>query len=110
MSTHYYALLGVGAEFTPDELDKRRKALAQALHPDRAGGSAERMAEVNAAHACLSDPPSHKLYRAALRSTYPMQCSLCSGTGYRSKQRGFTATVRTVCATCTGAGLVGRTK
>lgn len=50
-----YAVLGVDRAAGDDELKAARRRLAREQHPD-VGGSAERMAEVNAAYDLLIDP------------------------------------------------------
>lgn len=51
-----YEILGVSAGASPDELKQAWRALSRQYHPDRKGGSADRMAEVNEAYRILRDP------------------------------------------------------
>lgn len=51
-----YDVLGVARDATPDELKKAWRRKAKEAHPDREGGSTERMAEVNEAYDMLVDP------------------------------------------------------
>jgi DnaJ-class molecular chaperone len=53
-----YAVLGVPATATPEEIGRAYRRLARSLHPDTAGdqASAARFAEASAAYALLSDP------------------------------------------------------
>ena len=102
MKTHY-EVLGVTASFDADELKRARKERAQELHPDRAQGSHEGMAAVNAAYTVLSDPAQVKRYRAELRATH-IACSKCKATGETFKQRGATRE-RYFCTDCNGVGL-----
>jgi curved DNA-binding protein CbpA len=50
-----YAVLGVERAASGQEIRSARKAAAQRLHPDRAGGDAAEMSRINAACALLSD-------------------------------------------------------
>ena len=45
-----YAVLGLGATATRDEVKAAYRRLAQRHHPDHPGGSAAKMAEINAAY------------------------------------------------------------
>jgi hypothetical protein len=49
-----HEVLGVPPGAGPAELGRARRRLAQGLHPDRAGGDADRMAAVNAAYDALT--------------------------------------------------------
>ncbi len=55
MSDHYETL-GVDKGATPAEIKKAWRRAASAAHPDREGGSTERMAAVNEAYDALIDP------------------------------------------------------
>lgn len=57
-----YDVLKVSKNATPEQLKKSRQALAKTLHPDRDGGDAESMAEVNRAYDLLSDPERRKRF------------------------------------------------
>jgi curved DNA-binding protein CbpA len=50
-----YQTLGVGRKATPDAIKRAYRAMARAAHPDREGGDADLMADVNRAYALLSD-------------------------------------------------------
>lgn len=50
-----YQTLGVGPKATPDAIRRAYRAMARAAHPDRKGGDAQLMADVNRAYALLSD-------------------------------------------------------
>jgi curved DNA-binding protein CbpA len=70
----YYALLGVPATASDDELRRAWRQLALQLHPDRAGaGSTARFQQLSAAYAVLSDPLARLAYdrrrRAAAATT-----------------------------------------
>lgn len=55
-----YEVLGVAKDATQEEIRKAWQRAAKAAHPDRAGGSNERMALVNTAYAILRDPAARK--------------------------------------------------
>ena len=66
----YYAVLGVSAEATDDEIRKAYRRLALQWHPDRnAGdpGAGERFKEVSEAYGVLIDPQKRRDYDAARR-------------------------------------------
>lgn len=106
MTVTHYTTLGVGATFEPEELQAAYLKLARVHHPDRAGGSHARMAEINVARDTLANPQAHRRYRRELRSTLPEECPVCAGQGYISRQRGFKHRIRSLCLGCAGAGLV----
>lgn len=54
-----------------DEIRVAYRRLAQQAHPDRAGGSAARMADLNAAWHVLRDPGRRALYDATLAARRP---------------------------------------
>lgn len=58
----HYDTLGAAAGATQDELKAAYRRQAAAAHPDRDGGSAERMQAVNAAWACLGDKDRRARY------------------------------------------------
>lgn len=55
-----YEVLGVSKEATQAEIRKAWQRAAKASHPDRPGGSDERMALVNTAYAILRDPEARQ--------------------------------------------------
>jgi len=61
-----YALLELNAQASPVEIRAAFRRLAQIHHPDRPGGSAERMAAINRAYAVLGDPSQRRRYDDAL--------------------------------------------
>lgn len=62
----HYAVLGVSAAASTDEIRRAYRDKARAAHPDVAGGDPEtasaRMAAINEAWACLSDPHKRAEY------------------------------------------------
>lgn len=58
----HYETLGVSKEATLAELKAAWRRAASAAHPDREGGSTERMAAVNAAYDALVDPVKRLRY------------------------------------------------
>ena len=103
-----YQLLGVSVSATTAELDLARKGLARIFHPDRPGGNARKMMEINAAHATLSDPSEAKRYAAELRSHLPAVCGTCGATGQLKRMKGFHKITISVCPVCNGAGRVAK--
>lgn len=66
-----YAILGVTAHATPEQLRAAYRDLARQLHPDAVGSSsadAIRMAEVNHAWSVLSDPVARREYDKSQRT------------------------------------------
>lgn len=60
--TTFYETLGIDPSASPADVKAAYRRESAKHHPDRAGGSAERMAEVNRAYACLSDPMKRARY------------------------------------------------
>jgi hypothetical protein len=63
----HYAVLGVVRDASSAELRQAYLALARTHHPDRTGGDAERMREINEAWAVLGDPGRRATYDLSLR-------------------------------------------
>jgi DnaJ-class molecular chaperone with C-terminal Zn finger domain len=105
----HYALLGVTAQATLEELTAARRRVALAHHPDRnpAPASAALMAAANVAFDTLSDEKAHKAYRLGLRKTH-VECGRCHGHGVFKRQKGFTKSVMEACPVCKGVGMVPR--
>lgn len=59
-----YETLGVEPDATPDEIKAAGRRAASQAHPDRPGGSTERMQAVNAARAILEDPERRAAFDA----------------------------------------------
>lgn len=57
-----YEILGVPRDAVDQQVKAAFRREASKAHPDRAGGSAERMAAVNEAYAVLSDPKRREHY------------------------------------------------
>lgn len=57
-----YATFGVPFDSTDEEITAAYRREAQKAHPDREGGSVERMTDVNMAYKILSDPASRAEY------------------------------------------------
>jgi hypothetical protein len=58
----YYTILGVPADFAPDELKKAYKKMSRMTHPDKNGGSTTRFQAVAAAYETLSDVERKEAY------------------------------------------------
>lgn len=57
-----YETLGVARDASPDEIRAAYRRAARAAHPDREGGSTERMQAVNGAYVVLSDAERRQAY------------------------------------------------
>lgn len=57
-----YAVLGVAKDATLEEIKAAYRTASKAAHPDREGGSTERMTDVNVAYMLLSDPERRAQY------------------------------------------------
>lgn len=66
----HYAALGVHPSVSADEIRAAYRRKCAEHHPDR-GGSHERMAEINAAWACLGDPDKRAAYDASRKPAEP---------------------------------------
>ena len=66
-----YALLQVPISASPAEIRGAYRRLAQQHHPDRPGGSAERMAALNRAYAILGNPAARRQYDASRQPARP---------------------------------------
>ncbi len=67
----HYDVLGVARDASPDEVRRAYLALAREHHPDRLGGSHDRMRAVNEAWATLSDPERRRTYDRSLAPAAP---------------------------------------
>jgi len=63
---NHYEVLGLAPAAPPEEVRQAYLRLARRHHPDRAGGDAERMREVNEAWTVLGDPARRALYDLTL--------------------------------------------
>ena len=67
----HYDVLGVPRDASPAEVRRAYLALARRHHPDRVGGSHERMRALNEAWATLGDPQLRSSYDRSLAPTTP---------------------------------------
>jgi len=58
----YYELLGVARDADFDAVKRAYRSKAMSAHPDRNGGSDEKMREIQEAYDCLSDPVKRAMY------------------------------------------------
>lgn len=64
----YYARLGVFPADSIETIKRQYRLLAKMLHPDRDGGDAERMRDINEAWNVLSDPEARAAYDNSTRA------------------------------------------
>lgn len=94
---HHYATLGVYKGADKEELDRARRRLAFAHHPDHGGTG---MGEVNVAYDTLLNEPEK--YLASFGRLAP--CSPCRGEGYRRKVLKGGEVGKVQCSACKGIG------
>lgn len=61
-STNHYEILGVPKNATESEIKRAFRKKASKAHPDKEGGSSEKMAALNKAWMCLGDPQKRIRY------------------------------------------------
>lgn len=62
MAKNYYEVLGVSKTASQDEIKTAYRKLAHQYHPDKAGGDAEKMKEINEAYQVLKDSDKRAKY------------------------------------------------
>lgn len=67
----HYEILGVARDAAPADVRRAYLELARRHHPDRPGGDAVRMRDINEAWAVLGDPGARARYDLALRAPEP---------------------------------------
>jgi hypothetical protein len=72
MSATHYDVLGVAAGASASELHRAYVRAARAHHPDRSGGDADRMREINRAWEVLGDPVRRAEYDRRLGASHPL--------------------------------------
>lgn len=93
-----------------EELKSFYRDAARTAHPDAEGGSPERWAAVDKAHAVLKEYLKKLGGPATPKPAEPEKCRLCEGAGHvtRQGQRGFKiTTLRVQCGRCKGSGEEG---
>lgn len=68
-STDHYAVLGLSADHTPEELKKAYRTASRAAHPDKHKGSNDAFQKVALAHETLSDVTKRELYNEVPKIT-----------------------------------------
>lgn len=63
---NYYEVLGVSRNASASEIKNAYRQLAKQRHPDQPGGSSEKFARLQEAHAVLSDPDRRRQHNEAL--------------------------------------------
>lgn len=98
-SKTFYDILGVQPTTPREEIRAQWLNCCWEFHPDRHGGDAARMAEINEAWNILKDPKKRKAYDKEL-SVFKKACEQCGGKGKVSAGRGLTKK----CNVCKGEG------
>ena len=98
---HAFAVLGVHAQSSAQEMREARRRLAMTVHPDlcKEPDAASLMAKLNVALRDLTVDRDHYVLSLGGR-----ECPACGGRGARSRQVSFAKVVLTVCAACRGSG------
>lgn len=98
------AALGLSPDATPDEVRRRYKELAQRLHPDKGGTTADFQRLQSDYRAALSE-------EAGTVPPVPVweTCTECDGKGYLLMGSGFTM-MRMPCFACDGEGRLRKNK
>lgn len=65
-SQNYYQIFGIDKDATQDEIKQAYRKLAHKYHPDKQGGSEQKMKEINFIYSILSDPYKRKSYDETL--------------------------------------------
>jgi len=105
MSQHNpYRVLGIGRKSTDDEVRAAFHNTIKGRHPDQNGGQEDPLfgMALLAYNLLKTQERRDKFLRQMEMLAQP--CGLCSGTGYITRQRGFTAVEETPCSICAGAG------
>jgi len=89
-----YKLLGVPSTATQDEIKKAYRTASLAHHPDRHGGSTEKMQAVNYAYEILSDPSKRQEYDDDYTDLGSPVSPAAGASGFKEKSGGY-------CAGCT---------
>ena len=109
-ATHYEVLGISPGELDPAELKDARRCIALLFHPDLVADQDRRtahdlMSRANTAYRVLSNNAERVRYDASLLSTHG-KCPVCSGEGFKRKQRGFKSQDKLKCLGCDGNGWV----
>jgi curved DNA-binding protein CbpA len=97
-----YAVLGVHAGQSNEEIRAAYLALARKHHPDR-GGDTDTFATIASAYAAVRDTPRREL-QARRWAVLATRCKACGGDGYTRTSKGYTRAELAGCAPCGGAG------
>lgn len=81
-----YKILGVSPTATPEEIKKAYRTASLAHHPDRQGGSNEKMQQINHAYDTLSDPRKRQEYDET--GLDPTLGPFSDTSGFKQKSRG----------------------
>lgn len=104
MSHNPYRVLGVGRKTTDDEVRTAFHNTIKGRHPDQNGGQVDPLFTMAMeAYNKLKTQDKRDLLQRQMAMLSPA-CGPCAGTGYITRQRGFTGVEESICAVCAGAG------
>lgn len=103
-----WKILNVNRKTPFEDIHKAFIKLAKKHHPDM-GGDIKKFQLINAAHNMLC---TKKALQQTLKTTFVAckNCSVCAGTGVKSKSKGVVGKTYTTCTSCDGSGLVINSK
>lgn len=99
-----YKILGVHRESSQEEIKANYYILMKQAHPDVVTGTAPNPPEdIIAAYQIIKDKNFLRQHMQELQ-VLGIRCGVCSGKGYKAKQRGITERTLTACGECGGQG------
>jgi len=71
MAKSYFAILGISADATPDEIRSAYRRLAKEFHPDHFAGGSKRFRDIQEAYSVLGDKRRRREYERNIRKVSP---------------------------------------